>query len=71
MNNDERAARYAAADERVHLFRSLLERAAMRGRLASFFRYAAALASAMNDRAAAVEEALAPVSDTAVLGRAA
>ena len=70
VNDDERAARYAAADERVQLFRSLLARAAQRGRMAVFFRYAAALAGAMNDRAAAVEEALSPVGDTAVLDSA-
>ena len=68
---DTRAARYAAADERVHLLRSVLARSAQRGRMAAFFRYAAALAGAMNDRAAAVEEALSPVGDTAVLESAA
>ncbi len=71
MNDDERAARYAAADERVHLLRTLLARAVQRGRMAAFFRYAAALAGAMNERAAAVEEAPSTTVDTAALESAA
>ena len=52
---DERAERYAAADERVQLFRELLGRAAGDRRMLAFFGYAAALARAMNDRAAVLE----------------
>ena len=55
MDEDRRAARYAAADEAAQVFRRLLVRAANEGRVNLFFAYAGALARAMNDRAASVE----------------
>ena len=71
MDEETRAARYAHADERVRFFRMLLERSAQDGRMRAFFRYAGALARAMNDRAQAVEEALSPIGDTSTLDLAA
>ena len=56
MDEDERAERYAMWDARVLRFRQLLTRAAADGRMLAFFAYAAALARAMNQRAAVVDE---------------
>ncbi len=71
MDEDRRAARYAAADEAAQVFRRLLVRAANERRTNLFFAYAAGLARATNERAAVIEEALSTDVDTSALNLAA